>query len=90
LAEEETRLVAKSPGGARAEEEGIAGDFSWCIFCVFVVVVVVWWWFENPRTGYRPQTACGRYCPWEPTALDVILSDPFRDHPQPYVGYAGV
>src|SRR5258706_8664639 len=26
----------------------------------------------GPRTAYRPQNACGRYCPWEPTALNVI------------------
>src|SRR5688500_3195512 len=25
----------------------------------------------KPRTRYRPQTACGRTCPWEPTALRV-------------------
>ena len=23
----------------------------------------------KPRTACRPQTACGRHCPWEPTAL---------------------
>jgi hypothetical protein len=23
----------------------------------------------RPQAMYRPQTACGRYCPWEPTAL---------------------
>jgi hypothetical protein len=26
--------------------------------------------FEGPQAVYRPQTACGRYCPWEPTALN--------------------
>ncbi len=29
----------------------------------------------EPRTTYRPQTVCGRYCPWEPTALHDNLSD---------------
>src|SRR4051794_19263575 len=24
---------------------------------------------DKPRTACRPQTACGRHCPWEPTAL---------------------
>ena len=23
----------------------------------------------RPQAGYRPQTICGRYRPWEPTAL---------------------
>ena len=34
---------------------------------------------SSPRTAYRSQTVCERYCPWEPTALYVI-DDPF-DHP---------
>jgi hypothetical protein len=38
----------------------------------------------RPRTAYRPQTVCGRYCPWEPTALNrcratAAPSEP-RDH----------
>ena len=31
---------------------------------VFVLFLVT-----EPRTACRPQTACGRHCPWEPTAL---------------------
>jgi hypothetical protein len=26
----------------------------------------------KPQALYRPQTACGRYCPWEPTALKSL------------------
>ena len=29
----------------------------------------------KPQAIYRPQTACGRYCPWEPTALRIRMSN---------------
>ena len=30
--------------------------------------------FDQARTAYRLQTACRRYCPWEPTAASIDIS----------------
>ncbi len=69
LAEEETRLVAKRPG-----------EFPWKTHTLPIpnssggaslYSISSLWLTPKTRIRYRPQTACGRYRPWEPTALRV-------------------
>ncbi len=67
LAEEETRLVSSGAGATNhsPRARSCVMDFFLTFDC-FVLV--------KPRTSYRPQTVCGRCCPWEPTALRVAAS----------------
>ena len=62
LAEEETRLVAKGP--ARSSPISRAALRRVSFGRQLLGPRRLW-----PRTSHRPQTACGRCSPWEPTAL---------------------
>jgi hypothetical protein len=69
LAEEETRLVAKCQTLSCVPlPRRRLNDFA--LFCYIFILT------EKPRTACRPQTACGRHCPWEPTALHEIFGQP--------------
>jgi hypothetical protein len=70
LAEEETRPVAKLRLNLISSENQIAVSFALNDSPRLSNKI----YFVEPRTMYRPQTVCGRYCPWEPTALKSYSS----------------
>ena len=79
LAEEETRLVTSRSVASIARRR--LAFVSWCSYLAVIRERRIYDalelrdCFRKPRIRDRPQTACGRYCPWEPTALKVERND---------------
>jgi hypothetical protein len=75
LAEEETRFYGPRAGSNQPAAASLGVIYT-CIGAPRGLV--------KPRIKDRPQTACGRSCPWEPTALDVRgdhIDQPTADSP---------
>ena len=77
LAEEETRLVTSRAKQLTRRRLVMCHSFR-VLTCIcerrIYVALSSLDWIAEPRIRDRPQTACGRSCPWEPTALRVRVT----------------